>query len=296
VREEAILFGASKSLVGIVSDPAGEGSTRPAVILLNSGIIHRVGPNRLYVTLARLLTRSGFVVLRFDLSGIGDSIIRRDNVPFERSSVQETQEAMEYLAATRGVDRFLLAGICTGAVVAYHTAHADTRVVGTVLINGQGYIPESEEEIHAYLAHRQRRRYYVDRALYSLQSWRNLVTGRVGYSDILRALGLRRDGRRRAKHVANAKAGEIAAGFRSLADRRTEMLLLYSAGDLGIEELNVILEGNVGELTSRETVQCSVVEKADHMFTALASQDEFLRRTATWLQEVAARRPHGARR
>jgi pimeloyl-ACP methyl ester carboxylesterase len=286
VREEAILFGASKSLVGVVTDPAEEGSARPAVILLNSGIIHRVGPNRLYVSLARRLARAGFVVLRFDLSGIGDSVIRRDNIPFERSSVQETQEAMEYLATTRRTDRFLLAGICTGAVVAYHTARADQRVAGAVLINGQGYIPESEEDIHAYLVNRQRRRYYLARAVYNPGSWRKLVTGRVRVGDILRALGLRRDGLRRAKPSRNSTAEDIAAGFRALADRRTELLFLYSAGDPGLEELEVILEGKVAELAARETVQYGIVEHADHMFTALQSQEAFLRQTGDWLGEA----------
>ena len=289
MKEDAILFGAAKTLVGIVSDPVDGGSSRPAVILLNSGIIHRVGPNRLYVTLARRLAQAGFVTLRFDSSGIGDSVIRRDNVPFERSSVLETQEAMEYLAATRGVSRFLLAGICTGAVVAYHTARTDERVLGTVLINGQGYIPESEEAIHAYLATRQRRRYYLGRALYNVRSWRKLATGRVGYGDILGALGFRREGRRNTKDLPNSKAGEVAAGLRGLADRGTEMLFLYSAADPGIEELDLILEGKVAELSARATVQYRVVEKADHMFTALASQEEFLRSTVDWLQEVAAK-------
>jgi len=65
-------------------------------------------------------------------------------------------------------------------VVAYHTARADQRVLGMAMINGQGYIPESEEAIHAYLATRQRRSYYLGRALYNMRSWRKLVTGRVG--------------------------------------------------------------------------------------------------------------------
>jgi pimeloyl-ACP methyl ester carboxylesterase len=287
VREEAILFGASKSLVGVISDSTEDGRTRPAVILLNSGIIHHVGPNRLYVTLARRLARSGFVVLRFDLSGIGDSVIRRDNLPFERSSVQETQEAMEYLVATRGVDRFLLAGICTGAVVAYHTARADQRVVGAALINGQGYIPQSEEEIHAYLVDHQRRRYYLDQALYNLGSWRKLLTGRVRYGDILRALRGKRDGRRRAQRLRSSKTEEIAVGLRTLADRGTKLFFLYSGGDLGIKELEVVLGGKVAELATRETVQYRIVERADHMFTALTSQEEFLRQTGDWLREVA---------
>ena len=290
MKEEAIHFGVSKTLVGIVTDPPAGGSSRPAVVLLNSGIIHRVGPNRLYVTLARRLAQAGFVTLRFDLSGIGDSSIRRDNIPFERSSVLETQEAMAYLTASRGVDCFLLAGICTGAVVAYHTAHADDRVLGALLINGQGYIPESEEAIHAYLATRRRRRYYLGRALYNRESWRRLAMGRVGYGEILSALGFRRGGRRRAKDLPKSRAGEVANKFRDLADRGTEMLFLYSAGDPGIEELDLILEGNVPALTSRRGVQYCVLEKADHMFTALASQEEFLRQTGDWLQKVTERR------
>jgi len=289
MKEEAIHFGGSKSLVGIVTDPVETGTSRPAVILLNSGIIHRVGPNRLYVTLARRLAHAGFVTLRYDHSGIGDSVIRRDNVPFERSSVLETQEAMEYLASTRGIDRFLLAGICTGAVVAYHTARADRRVLGVVLINGQGFIPESEEAIHAYLASRRRRRYYLGRALYNMASWRKLATGRVGYGDILGALGFRREGRRQTKDVSNTKAGEVASGLRSLADGGTQMLFLYSAGDPGIEELDVILEGKVEELSTYRSVQYRVVEKADHMFTALVSQEEFLHSTENWFRQAASK-------
>jgi hypothetical protein len=287
MKEEAIHFGGSKTLVGIVTDPDETGSSRPAVILLNSGIIHRVGPNRLYVSLARRLAQAGFVTLRYDHSGIGDSVIRRDNVPFERSSVLETQEAMAYLASTRGAEGFLLAGICTGAVVAYHTARADRRVLGAVLINGQGFIPESEEAIHAYLASRRRRHYYLGRALYNMDSWRKLATGRVGYGDILSALGFRREGRRQTKDVSNTKAGEVASGIRSLADGGTQMLFLYSAGDPGIEELDVILEGNVEGLAGHEAVKYHVVEKADHMFTALQSQEEFLRRIQDWIEEKA---------
>ncbi len=140
---------------------------------------------------------------------------------------------------------------------------------------------------HKLLVNRQRRRYYLDRAVYNAGSWRKLLTGRVRVGDILRALGLRRDGRRRAKPSRNPKAEEIAAGFRALADRGTELLFLYSAGDPGLEELEVILEGKVAELAARETVQYSIVEQADHMFTALASQEAFLSQTGDWLGAAA---------
>ena len=75
VIEEPVLLGKSGSLAGIITDPPAHAreASRPAVILLNAGLVHRVGPGRLYVRLSRRLAAHGFVVVRFDLSGIGDS-------------------------------------------------------------------------------------------------------------------------------------------------------------------------------------------------------------------------------
>ena len=109
MREEAVVFGRASALVGVITDPPAGG--RPAhamaVILLNAGLLHRVAPNRLYVELARGLAAQGFAAFRFDFSGIGDSNVRRNSLPFEKSIV--------------------------------NTARVDARVVGAVLINPQGY-------------------------------------------------------------------------------------------------------------------------------------------------------------
>jgi hypothetical protein len=50
--------------------------TPPAVmfVLLNAGAVHRQGPFRLYVHLARRLAALGFSCVRFDQPGIGDSL------------------------------------------------------------------------------------------------------------------------------------------------------------------------------------------------------------------------------
>ncbi|HEY5972738.1 MAG TPA: hypothetical protein VIT22_12400, partial [Pseudoxanthomonas sp.] len=68
--EEVIALDGGRSF-GLLNRASGtaRGTT---VVLLNAGLIHRVGPFRLYVRLARELAESGFDVLRFDLPGIGD--------------------------------------------------------------------------------------------------------------------------------------------------------------------------------------------------------------------------------
>jgi alpha-beta hydrolase superfamily lysophospholipase len=103
MRESAAVFGSAGSLVGIVSEPSdGPGRAGlPGVIFLNSGVIHRVGPNRMYVRMARDLARQGFVAFRFDLSGVGDSPARGAGSTIEGRWVDETREAMDHLHRTR---------------------------------------------------------------------------------------------------------------------------------------------------------------------------------------------------
>src|SRR5882762_5277118 len=73
MKERAIQFGPERRLIGILSLPSVVDPMRPAVIVPNTGVEHRVGPNRLHIRLCRGFARLGFVSLRMDLSGMGDS-------------------------------------------------------------------------------------------------------------------------------------------------------------------------------------------------------------------------------
>ncbi len=140
-REKAVRFGTGASLVGILTEPAPGAPTdgKPAFLLLNSGILHRVGSCRLHVRLARALSAAGFTSLRFDYSGVGDSEARRDALPFEESAVAETRDAMDYLARVKGSSQFVLMGLCSGADMAHETALVDDRVTALALLDGWVY-------------------------------------------------------------------------------------------------------------------------------------------------------------
>ena len=143
MREKAARFGKTNSLVGILSTPDGGASAadaeRPAVIVANSGILHRVGACRVHVKLARRLADEGYPVLRFDFSGIGDSAVRRDDLAFEESAVVELQEAMNYLTTATGAKRFIVMGLCSGADMAFSVAEVDSRVVGLAVFDPWAY-------------------------------------------------------------------------------------------------------------------------------------------------------------
>ena len=73
--EEQPLLGRDGRLFGILTRPAdGAAPGRPAIILASAGAVHRIGANRLYVTMARAWAERGFPVLRLDIGGIGDSL------------------------------------------------------------------------------------------------------------------------------------------------------------------------------------------------------------------------------
>lgn len=293
MREEALLFGKERSLVGIITDPRepGRDNTLPAIILLNAGIVHRVGPNRLYVKMARDLAAMGFVVLRFDFSGIGDSKVREDTLPFEKSAVSETQEAMNCLSAARDIEQFVLIGLCSGAVISLQTACFDQRAVGAVLINARFY---HDDELRSYIRNRRAARYYWNRALFDPKSWLRAIKGKTDYRNIIRVVGLQLRSLLAGKSKVSSQVNNLAADFRSLIERGVRLLLVYNEWDRGLDYLHMILGDEIHELTSSEKLRVEIIQPADHTFTPLRSQDHLLKVVRNWADAIVQDPKYGA--
>ena len=110
------------------------------VLMWNVGPLHRVGPHRMNVELARQLATVGVSSLRFDLSGLGDRVPARSGALTRDRAVADVREAMDYLAQRCGATRFVLVGHCSSADNAHRAAVVDTRVQGAVLIDGYSYV------------------------------------------------------------------------------------------------------------------------------------------------------------
>jgi len=140
IREKVLTVGESPALVGILSEPEhGLDKNQPVLVVLNSGLLPRVGPGRAAVLATRSAAELGLGGLRFDLSGVGDSDARRDTAGFEDRWVADTRAVMDHLEKTRGVTRFILMGLCSGADNSFETGVRDERVVGLVLLDGYAY-------------------------------------------------------------------------------------------------------------------------------------------------------------
>jgi dienelactone hydrolase len=139
VKEEPVLFGSDSHVLGILTRPGSPRRDLPAVMFLNAGVIHRVGPHRLHVSMARRLAADGFTTFRVDLSGIGDSPLQGE-LTFWEQAVVDVRAAMDKIGDLAGVRQFVLFGLCSGADNGFATALADERVVGLVLLDPYTYV------------------------------------------------------------------------------------------------------------------------------------------------------------
>jgi len=300
-RETALLLGRNRNLVSVLTQPSSLVAELPAVVLLNAGSIHRVGPNRVYVAAARRLARAGRLVCRFDFTGLGDSIAGAEEVTsaggFEERAANEAGEVMDELGRRFGVERFVLVGMCSGADIAFRRACRDPRVVGLVLVNGH-LVPDTvlraafpRAKLRSVL-----RRYR--RNLASVASWRRLLTGQsIGWSllgDRLTRWRSRKSGssavRIERQKITAMDAAACTAGFYELAARSVRLSLVYSDGSLAFDLFRTTLRDALRPLVRQGRIELQLVRRTDHVFSSLDSQQRLLGLiSSNWVLEAGSR-------
>jgi hypothetical protein len=283
MRERAIRFGRTAALVGVVTEPAAATAPdRPAVLLLNSGILHHVGASRLHVQLARRLAEDGFISLRFDHSGIGDSEPRRDALSFEQSAVVETREAMDHLAAQKGVRSFVLFGLCSGADMAFRVAGADERVVGVVQLDAWAY-----RTAGYHLRHYGRRMRHG-------AAWLGLgrrLLARVAKAPAAAGPAEDRpaDGETPSYRRRFPPRETVARDLRALVGRGVELLYIFSGGQSEHYNHRGQYRRSFRDVDFGDSLRVEYVAGADHLFSGLAHQRFVLDTVAGWIRARAGR-------
>lgn len=141
MKEQVVTLGADRTLIAILCEPDAvtRKQNQPAILILNSGIVHRVGPFRLNTLLARKLAVAGYTSLRFDFSGIGDSQLMHNTLSREEQIIMDGGLVMEYLKQTRKIENIILIGLCTGADNAHKLAVAYPQVTAAIFLDGYAY-------------------------------------------------------------------------------------------------------------------------------------------------------------
>lgn len=278
IKEQAVLFGRASSLVGVLSRPAnGQSSELPAIVILNTGVIHRVGHHRMYVTLARKLASMGHAVLRFDFSGIGDSACRPGDISLIDAYKRDVAEAIDLVQRSCDASQFILIGLCSGADVALRYAGRDDRIAGVVLL--EPTIPPTARFYADYIKQRITR----------VSSWLTFALGKGRIWHDVRA---------RLKSGLSQRKEPVLP---SLIDPRSpsELEQMYASIVKSGKRLLVVLAGDAfgGRHSYREQLldafpnvpfgdklQLEYFADADHVFTAPDARERLNRVITTWIE------------
>lgn len=287
MKEQACRFGDGGGLVGIVTQATADKRSPelPAVILLSAGMVHRVGPHRLYVEVARSLAALGFPVLRFDLAGVGDSELPEGKALLEDRTISVVQQAMNFLAANEGAKKFVLMGLCSGATDSHRVAVADARVQGIVALDGYAY-----RTLRYYW---QRLLVHYGRRMLVPAKWKRLaeLLGswlRDRMTSASNATGGPAGETRDALQDPNARVFPPKAAVRRELERLilcgVNMLYIYSGGVPDLYNYKAQFRQMFRPLALRDRVQVEYFSKANHTYTLIEDRGRLVAVISDWMR------------
>jgi len=261
-------------LFGIVTEPVRDERRRRAVILVNSGADYHIGAGRMYVAMARRWAEQGYVALRMDLRGIGDSDTpsgsAHDEV-FPPGAIADIEAAVDFVRKRYGVREVTLAGLCSAGYHVLRAAVAGLQVNRILMVNPQNFSWREGMAVGdvqlADVVKDDRRRTLSSATL------KRLLSGKIDVATVAR-IYLQRARIAAESLVRNTARGlhirlprDLGWELRDIAARGVRVVFVFAAGDPGIELLRI--QG--GSVVKRLGDRCRVyvIESADHTFTRI---------------------------
>jgi len=274
-RETAFFFGA-KSLFGVLCEPAHRKSDQ-IVLFLNMGKNPHTGWGRATVHYARNLAASGIASLRFDISGIGDSLDDPDAsqaILFSEHLVPDVLDACDSVAS-RGFQKISVMGVCSGAYLGLLAAVKDKRIERLFAINLPRFAWNASESIRDVVRFSNRPSDHSVKRLMKPETIRAILNGTLDPRPAMKfkAKSLLRRYSIRLSPVLGRLSPEwnIYSTSRSrmdtLAERRVSVLLAYSQGDDSGGEMELLFGPDGKNMPGRLNVDIHRLDGVDHNFS-----------------------------
>jgi pimeloyl-ACP methyl ester carboxylesterase len=275
LTERPVVLPCEPRLFGILTEPPRSEACRGGVILLNAGATHHVGPNRMYVTLARRWAKLGCPVLRIDLAGLGDSAVadgRPENEVYPAPAVEEVAAAVEFMRSRYGTANITLVGLCSGAYHALRAAVAKVPVTRIVMVNPLNFFwrqGKTQNDL-LWLGFVHNPGMYRRQVIPS-RFWKKLLARQVNVSRLLKLYAqygcelLQWVGRDLARSVHLPLPRDLGNELEEMASRGVDIALVFARGDPGI----ALLRHQAGSALERLDGRCRIhtIDGADHIFS-----------------------------
>lgn len=292
-------------LFGTLHTPELANPRLPAVVLFSAGVKMRMGPNRLYVPLTEMLTSLGYTVFRFDYYGLGDSEGELQETMLADvyngievgRHVDDARSALEWLRTHCGFERFVVGGLCGGAITALLTAQRDVRVEAllslgmTVTLSNKGALPGAHLT-RATLDSR-RRGYY--KKLLQPGAWARLLTFKSDYSVIWAAMKRLVVPGRPTPPASSTDKQQLGnanplfpAAYLEFLGRGGRVLMLFSEKDRTLSEYVEKFEEPFARQVQPFAAQIHkhVVPNANHVMSLPEWQREMVDVSRSWLSRL----------
>jgi len=302
--------GDGHTLFGTLHSPAGAREDLPVVVLLSPGVKMRVGPGRLYVPLTDALVAMGYRVFRFDFYGLGDSTGELqetlladvyNNIEVGRY-VTDTRSAIQWLRENTHAKKFILGGLCGGAITALLTAEREPDVEGLLSLGMTVTLASNAATPAKYLTRAQldsrRQGYY--RRLLQPRSWWRLLTFQSEYAVIWRSMKRLVVKEKPAAQPPAAASAEqrgnanplFPPAFFAFLKRGGRALMLFSEKDRLQSEYEEKFAAPFADQLRPylPQLQQHIVAEANHVLSFTPWQKEMVAVSCSWLQSL-----HGAK-
>ena len=277
MKERVITFGDENNLVGILTetDNGSSNSEPPCVLILNSGILHHVGPFRLHVVAARALAKAGFTVFRMDIGGIGDSSSSKVADYDADRVISDIRLAMDTISRQKAVSRFVLMGLCTGAANAHKVSVVDERVTGGIFLDGYVYATW---------------RFYFNRYL---PAFLDPVRGKNWIlRHVRRIAGEKLPAASETESEATEDFGwwtlppkhEVQTDLAKLVDRNVNLLYIFSGEQIDFYNYEKQFVDAFATVNFKDTLTVIYNGEADHTYSIALDRDRLVSQVVDWLK------------
>ena len=299
-------------LFGIFHEPD---ISRPsiAILILSPGIKSRVAPHRLYIKMAERFTNLGFCVLRIDPTGLGDSEGEIDE--FYTADVygsmelgrlvNDTIDAMNWLQETHSINRFILSGLCGGAITGLLVGAMDQRVDSLLSLGMTCIVTGSTVDSTRYITKGQltsmRQKYFSK--LLKPSAWLRLITLQSDFRLMFKSLI-----KPFLSHSSQQKTNAPESNFLPPSNtnlnphfppaffsfvRNRKILMIFSEVDRLYWEFQEKFVDHYGNRVKsyQHNMSIHIVKNANHVFSFSEWQREMLELSTQWLKRLYGELP-----
>jgi pimeloyl-ACP methyl ester carboxylesterase len=291
ITERPVFLTSQTVMFGIVTEPAHRDIQRGAIVFVNAGADYHIGPSGIYVNLARRWARDGFLVLRVDLAGLGDSatrLHRPDNEVFPAGAVDDIRAAIEWIRSEYGVDNITLGGLCSGAYHALRAAVAAIPVKRIIMVNPETYFWDEGMSINdMQVVELIRSPVRRGAQIFSVAVCKRFLSGQIDVRYILirnaRRLWLALESRCRdlARRLHIRLPRDLGLQIEEIAGRGVRIVFVFSRGEPGIDLLK--LQAGISLARLGDRCRIHIIDNADHVFSKFNSRVELERKLSNEL-------------